>query len=101
MKGVYDNLLKDLHLKPEQTPLLAGELVSADQKGACASMNAIIAELPKTIRNSYVISSAGCAARPDHLHFTPTGYRELGRRYAETMLSLPGFQRAKKPHSEK
>ena len=28
--------------------------------------------------------------RPDHLHFTPAGYRELGKRYAETMLPLLG-----------
>jgi lysophospholipase L1-like esterase len=25
---------------------------------------------------------------PDHLHFTPEGYRELGKRYAVTMLPL-------------
>jgi hypothetical protein len=90
VKEVYDNLLKDLHLKPEKTPLLAGELVGADQGGACASMNAIIDELPKTIPNCYVISSAGCPGRPDHLHFTPAGYRELGKRYAEKMLTLLG-----------
>jgi hypothetical protein len=88
VKEVYDNLIKDLNLKPEETPLLAGELIGADQNGACSSMNAIIDELPKTIPNSYVISSAGCAGRPDHLHFTPAGYRELGKRYAEKMLSL-------------
>jgi hypothetical protein len=26
----------------------------------------------------------------DHLHFTPAGCRELGKRYAETMLPLLG-----------
>jgi alpha-L-fucosidase 2 len=88
VKGVYDNLMKDLNLKPKDVPLLAGELVGADQNGACASMNAIIDDLPKTIETSYVISSAGCPCRPDHLHFTPTGYRELGKRYANKMLSL-------------
>ena len=90
VKGVYDNLIKDLNLKPKEVPLLAGELVNADQGGACASMNAIIDDLPKTIPNSYVISSAGCPCRPDHLHFTPAGYRELGTRYGEKMLSLLG-----------
>lgn len=92
VKGVYDNLIKDLNLKAEEVPLLAGEVVHADQKGVCASMNAIIDELPKTIPNSYVISSAGCAARPDHLHFTPAGYREFGKRYGEKMLSLLGYK---------
>ena len=90
VRTVYGNLIKDLALKAEDVPLLAGELVNADQKGACASMNAIIDDLPKTIPNSYIISSKGCASRPDHLHFTPEGYRELGRRYAEKMLSLCG-----------
>jgi lysophospholipase L1-like esterase len=91
IKGIYDNLIKDLDLKPESVPLLAGELVNADQKGACAGMNKIIATLPQTLPNSYVISSAGCQGRPDHLHFTPAGYRLLGTRYGEKMLSLLGY----------
>ncbi len=94
VKGTYENLIKDLNLKAAEVPLLAGELVGADQKGACASMNKIIDELPKTIPTAHVISSEGCAGRPDHLHFTPAGYRELGRRYAETMLPLLGFPAA-------
>jgi hypothetical protein len=90
VKAVYDNLIKDLDLKPEAVPLLAGEVVHADQRGACASMNAVIDELPKTIPNAHVISSSGCACRPDRLHFTPEGYRELGKRYGEKMLSILG-----------
>src|ERR1035437_5039456 len=90
IKGIYDRLLKDLNLKAKEVPLLAGELVPADQHGACAGMNQIIDDLPKTIRTAHVISSKGCAGRPDHLHFTPAGYRELGTRYAEKMLSLLG-----------
>ncbi len=88
VKGIYENLLMDLNLKPEDVPLLAGELVSAEEEGACASMNAIIADLPKTIPNSHVVSSRGCKGRPDHLHFTAEGYRELGKHYAEAMLTL-------------
>ena len=94
VKGIYDNLLNDLNLKAEEVPLLAGEVVNADQKGACAGMNTIIDELPKTIPTARVISSRGCSSRPDHLHFTAAGYRELGKRYAETMLSLPGLNNA-------
>ena len=95
VKGVYDHLIKDLNLNAEVVPLLAGEVVNADQHGACASMNRIIDELPKTIPNSYVISSAGCTAiPPDHLHFDPAGYRELGKRYAEKMLLLLGYTNA-------
>ena len=92
VKGIYENLIQDLGLKAEAVPLLAGEVVNAEQHGACASMNSIIDDLPKTIPNSHVISSKGCTSRPDHLHFTPAGYRELGRRYAEKMLPLLGYQ---------
>lgn len=90
VKGVYDNLITDLNLDPKQVPLLAGEVVNADQGGVCASMNPIIDSLPQTIPNSYVISSKGCTCRSDHLHFNAAGYRELGRRYAVQMLSLEG-----------
>ncbi len=91
VKLVYDNLLHDLNLKPNSVPLLAGETVNADQGGACASMNQIIATLPQTIPNAYVISSAGCPQKGDNLHFTAAGYRELGRRYGVKMLSLLGY----------
>lgn len=88
VKIVYDNLMKDLNLDPKKVPLLAGEVVNADQGGVCASMNEIIATLPHTIPNSYVISSSGCTVASDNLHFNAAGYRELGKRYAEEMLVL-------------
>lgn len=88
VKVVYDNLLKDLNLKAESTPLLAGEVVHANQGGICASMNKIIATLPQTITNSYVISSSGCPDGEDNLHFTAEGYRMLGKRYASKMLEI-------------
>jgi hypothetical protein len=72
--------------------LLAGEVVNADENGVCASMNKIIDELPQTIPTAHVISSQGCACQPDHLHFAPEGYRELGKRYAEIMLTILGFR---------
>lgn len=94
VKGIYDNLIQDLDLKAEEVPLLAGELVNADQQGACASMNQIIDDLPKVIPTAHVISSTGCTCRPDHLHFTPEGYRMLGKRYAENMLSTLNYKMA-------
>jgi hypothetical protein len=90
VKIVYDNLMKDLNLDPKKVPLLSGETVNAEQGGICASMNTIIATLPKTIPNSYVISSKGCTVAKDNLHFDAAGYRELGKRYAQKMLSLIG-----------
>ena len=97
VKGIYDNLLMDLNLKAEEVPLLAGELVNADQNGACAGMNRIIDDLPQTIPTAHVVSSKGCPGRPDHLHFTPEGYRELGARYAGEMLSLLGRPQTESP----
>jgi hypothetical protein len=92
VKGIYSGLLIDLHLKPKKVPLLVGELVNADQGGKCANMNTIIAGLPNLLPNSYIISSSGCPASPDKLHFTAEGYRIIGKRYGEKMLSLLGYQ---------
>lgn len=97
VKAIYDRLLRDLNLNATDVPLLAGGLVPADQKGACASMNSIIAELPQTIPTAHFVSSDGCESRPDHLHFTPTGYRELGTRYGLKMLAILGYNPAAKP----
>jgi hypothetical protein len=91
VKGIYDNLIKDLNLKPEQVPFLAGETVNADQRGVCAGFNKIMAELPKTLTNSYVISSAGCTCNSDRMHFDSAGSRQFGTRYGEKMLSLLGY----------
>jgi alpha-L-fucosidase 2 len=94
VKAIYDSLLADLNLKAKEVPLLAGEVVNADQNGACAAMNTIIGTLPQTIPTARVISSKGCTSRRDRLHFTPEGYRELGRRYAAAMLPLLGYKAA-------
>ena len=88
VKVIYESLLRDLDLRAADVPLLAGEVVAKDQHGASASMNDIIATLPQTIPTAHVVSSAGCACRADHLHFTLEGYRELGKRYAEAILPL-------------
>ena len=96
VQQVYDNLLGDLQLKPEEVPLLAGEVVQADGQGQCIAMNKQIDELPKTLHTAQVISSTGCSNGPDRLHFDAPGYRELGTRYGERMLELLGYQ-VKKP----
>ena len=88
VKGVYDNLMTDLSLEPTKVPLLAGEVVNADQGGVCAAANSMIAMLPRVIPNSHVISSSGCKDTTDNLHFNSVGYRELGKRYATKMISL-------------
>jgi hypothetical protein len=87
----YDNLINDLNLKAEKVPLLAGETVHADQEGKCAGFNKIMAELPNTLPNAHVVSSAGCTSN-DRLHFNSAGSREFGKRYGEKMLSLQGHK---------
>lgn len=90
VKSVYERLLADLGLVATDVPLLVGGLVPADQQGKCASMNPIIARLPSTIPTAHFVSSEGCDAVSDQLHFSPAGYRKLGQRYAEVMLPLLG-----------
>ncbi len=88
VKVVYERLLSDLQLRAEDVPLLVGEVVQADGQGVCIRANKQIDALPETIPTAHVVSSEGCTNGPDRLHFDAAGYRELGCRYAETMLPL-------------
>jgi para-nitrobenzyl esterase len=96
VKKIYDDILRDLNLEPNSIPLLAGEVVNADQSGRCASMNPIIQTLPQTIPNAHFISSAGLPAAPDKLHFTSEGIRQFGVRYAEKLLQVSAVTKSKK-----
>jgi hypothetical protein len=90
VRKIYNDMINDLGLNADSIPLLAGEVLYADQGGDCASMNSIIAVLPDTLPNSYVISADGCPGM-DQYHFNSEGYRILGIRYAKTMLSTMGY----------
>lgn len=92
VKKVYEDMLVDLNLSAEDVPLLVGEVVHANQGGVCAYHNVIISRIPSVIPTAHVISSDGCQAGPDNLHFSAEGYRTLGRRYADKMLSLLGVE---------
>jgi len=91
VKKVYDNLLEDLGLEPGSVPLLAGEVVPADQGGFFAAHNEAVRRLPEVIPSAVVVPSYGCEGAADHIHFTAAGYRELGRRYAARMLTILGL----------
>ena len=88
VKLIYDRLINDLALDPNNVPFLVGEVVSEDQGGSCAAHNAIINSVPNVIPNSYVISSSGLPQRGDGLHFTSPSYREFGKRYGTKMLEI-------------
>ncbi len=81
-------MLAELNLKAEDCPLLVGELMTQEDGGCCYHHNAIIDDIRTTIPTAHPVSSLGCPGRPDRLHFTAEGYRILGRRYAEAMLSI-------------
>ena len=91
LKRVYDNLMNDLGLQGQVVPLLVGEVVNSDRGGVCASHNDVIARVPSVIPQAHVISSSGCTNAFDLLHFDAAGYRELGKRYANKMLQLLGY----------
>ena len=80
-------------------PLLAGEMVHADQNSACESRNKIIAKLQGVLPNSYVISSSGCTSN-DLMYFNTAGCRVFGMRYAEKLLSLPAYEKIKKTDTQ-
>lgn len=88
VKVVYDRILKELNLKADECPLLVGELMTEEDGGCCFAHNAIIDKIQETIPTAYPVSSLGCPGRPDKLHFTAEGYRVLGRRYADVMMSI-------------
>jgi acetyl esterase/lipase len=81
----YNNICKDLGLDPKKTPLIAGQMVEG---GSCAGHNSVIAQLPSKITNCGIVETSGIPGESDRLHFTHDGYTELGKRYAQKMISL-------------
>ena len=99
VQQVYDNLLGDLQLKPEEVNLFVGNIVQAGGKGVCIGCKKQIDELPQTIHTCQVISSDDCSNAPDRLHFDAAGYRELGCRYGEAVARFLGYEPVR-PHIE-
>ncbi|MCB9496134.1 MAG: hypothetical protein H6686_04515 [Fibrobacteria bacterium] len=80
---IVTDLKKDLGFG--DVPFLAGEL-RADSKACCGAHNPYVATLAQTVPNGHVVSSANLAISTDAYHFTATGYREFGKRYAAALL---------------
>lgn len=85
---VYQRILTELNLTAQECPLLVGELMTQEDGGCCYLHNSIIDDIRASIPTAHPVSSLGCPGRPDRLHFTAEGYRILGRRYAEAMMTL-------------
>jgi hypothetical protein len=81
VKGVYDNLLADLGMKPNSIPLLAGQVYGNN--------SSIINGLPSVMPGvAHVISSEDLPQGDDEWHFSYEGYKALGTRYGQKMLEL-------------
>jgi hypothetical protein len=91
VKKVYDDLIADLELDPEKTPILIGELATTEAGGDLGWRNPAVKEAAELIPNGHLISAEGCPALKETsytLHFTREGYEMFGKRYAEKMLEL-------------
>jgi len=88
VKKVYDDLIKELELDPEKTPILIGELAPTGDLGW---RNDAVKQAADLIPNGHLISAQGCPALKEAsytLHFTREGYEKFGERYAEKMLEI-------------
>ncbi|MBO4863896.1 MAG: leucine-rich repeat protein [Eubacterium sp.] len=92
VKNVYDNIVADLDLA-DNTPLLAGEVL---RSGNASNANMNIAKLEQQSKNFHVVSSEGfhnAYVDGQNIHFTSAEYREFGKRYADKMLKIEGFEK--------
>ncbi len=90
VKTIYQSLLKDLNLNAAEVPLFAGELVRAESGGSYAIVNNVINILPEVIPTAHVISAKGCPAQDNHVTFTASGCRTMGKRFAHEALQALG-----------
>jgi lysophospholipase L1-like esterase len=91
VKKIYNDILSDLGLQAEDVPLFAGETEYQEMGGVCWGHNAVIARLPQVIPTAHVVSAKGCPGNgQDGFHFSPTGYRMMGKRYAFEALRVMG-----------
>jgi len=88
VKVIYERILKELNLKAEDVPFIAGEVVRTEVEGICGEHNKVVNMLPDVIPTSHVVSAEGLDQAGDGFHFNSEGYRILGERYAEVMLKL-------------
>jgi hypothetical protein len=91
--GKVRTLIADLRadLDIAGTPFLAGELLYS---GGCANHNTLVAQLPGSMDDAYVVSAEGLAIDPAdtwNLHFGHDAQVTLGTRYAETMITALGL----------
>ena len=92
VKKIYDNMLKDLGLSGDSVPIFVGETEYQNQGGGCYAHNAVVAKIPNVIKNGHVVSAESIPGNgQDAWHFSASGYRIFGRRYAFAALDVLGL----------
>ena len=92
VKKIYDNMLKDLGLSGDSVPIFVGETEYQNQGGGCYAHNAVVAKIPNVIKNGHVVSAESIPGNgQDAWHFSASGYRMFGRRYAFAALDVLGL----------
>ena len=89
--AIYDSLVSQLNLNPDEVPLLVGEVVTSEVGGACGSHNNVVAKVPSVVKNAYVVSAKNLKGKSDNLHFTDDSYKILGKRYAKQWMRSIGM----------
>jgi GH35 family endo-1,4-beta-xylanase len=82
VNAVVSDLRNDLGIG--DVPFIAGEMVPG---ACCTAHNPMIHRIPQVVSNGHYVSADGLSAM-DPYHFNAEGYREMGRRYANKMLTL-------------
>ena len=91
VKKIYNDMLTDLNLKAEDVPLFVGETEYENMGGGCSGHNAVVAQIPSVIPTGHVVSAEGIPGNgTDAWHFSASGYRTLGKRYAYEALKVMG-----------
>ena len=79
-------LRNDLGLSADELPFIAGEL---PYTGCCSSHNTLVRQIPNAVQNGHVVTAeGGLNDKGDGLHWNSAAVREMGRRYANKMLTL-------------
>ena len=91
VKKIYNDMLTDLNLKAEDVPLFVGETEYENMGGGCSGHNTVVAQIPSVIPTGHVVSAEGIPGNgTDAWHFSASGYRTLGKRYAYEALKVMG-----------
>ena len=98
---IYKDMLNDLGLNAEDVPLFVGEVEYENMGGGCSSHNQQVARIPSVIPTGHVVKANQLPGNgQDPWHFSASGYRIFGRRYAFEVLKTMGIATQKNPDYE-